>query len=86
MQTAHEMRRNSDGSPDFDLYRRRAVRERGRKRQALMKRTITIGVSAMRASVSAMQFGNHPSLVLRASAGIAAIVAVAAFHAWVTAQ
>ena len=31
MQPTYEMRRNSDGSPDFDVYRRRAVRERGRK-------------------------------------------------------
>jgi hypothetical protein len=86
MHPAYEIRSNSDGSPNFDFYRRRAVWERRRKRRALMKRYGTIGVLAMKSSVSAIQISGRSSLVLRASAGIVLIVAIATFNFWATAQ
>jgi hypothetical protein len=85
MQPTYEIRRNSDGSPDFDFFRRRAIRERRRKWRALMKRCVTIGVSAMSLSVSAKQSNGRPGLVSRAIAGGRLIVANATLGLWAVA-
>jgi hypothetical protein len=83
MQSNFDIRRQSDGSIDYDFYRRRAVQRHRLARQVFVRRCIGVAGRAMRTSGSAIASllltrRNWLRLLMRAAAIAAMPIAVAA--------
>jgi hypothetical protein len=85
MQPTLDIHRHSDGSIDFDFYRRRATRERRRTKQMLINHYLTAVRLTVKSSVlaTAKAYRRQPTFSLRASTLTALIVAIVAVQAWV---
>ncbi len=89
MQPNMDVRRHSDGSIDFDFYRRRAVRQRRLTRRLAVRHYVGVARDVMRATASAIErplailLPTQRGLRLAASAAVAgALLAAVGLQVW----